>query len=50
MPENLDSARIVYTLGLWVPGPLEGIWKLGLWTFGLGKIGRLDSDLFDPKN
>ena len=40
MSVNLDSTRIVYTLGLWAPGRL-GIWKLGLWMFGLRKIGPL---------
>ena len=45
--ENLDSARRVYTLGLWAPGHLESgssdsvrwkNWTLGLWSLGSKKL------------
>ena len=65
IPENLDSGRMVWTLGLWTPGRLDfGNWKLGLWqleawTLRLGTLGlwitvhldceRLDFEHLDPK-
>ena len=36
MSENLDSARVVYTLGLWAPERLES--------------GSSDSGRLDPEN
>ena len=39
MPENLDSARIVYTLGLWAPGRLES----GSSDSGRLVLGKLDA-------
>ena len=39
MPENLDSARTVYTLGLWAPGRLES----GSSDFGRLFLGKLDA-------
>ena len=39
MPENLDSPRIVYTLGLWVPGRLES----GSSDSGRLVLGKLDA-------
>ena len=49
IPEKLDSARIVYTLGIWAPGGLESWrsdsdawcwknWTLALWLLGPKKL------------
>ena len=47
IPENLDSGRMVWTLGLWTPGRLDfrylvsgclNTWTLDDWTLGLWQL------------
>ena len=59
MPEELDSRRMVWTLGLWTTGRLDsvdaralydwmfGLWALQPWTPGHLESGRLDTWILD---